>query len=71
MATGYPAVKGAGRLRGQRPYLDYPKYRTALTRRRAELMLSGSKYLERASNPDICKTTIVAGEEAAVVIAAT
>src|SRR5258708_22938285 len=30
-------MKGAGRLRGQGPHLDHPDYRTALTRRRAEL----------------------------------
>jgi hypothetical protein len=30
-------ARGAGRLRGQGPHLDYPQYRTALTRRRAEL----------------------------------
>ncbi len=39
MATGYPAAKGAGRLRGQGPHLDHPDNRTALTRRRAELLL--------------------------------
>jgi hypothetical protein len=30
-------MKGAGRLRGQSPRLHNPDYRTALTRRRAEL----------------------------------
>jgi hypothetical protein len=37
LATGYAAVKGAGRLRGQGPHLNHPNYRTALTRRRPEL----------------------------------
>ncbi len=30
-------MRRAGRLRGQGPHLKYPNYRTALTRRRAEL----------------------------------
>jgi hypothetical protein len=37
LATGYVARRGAGRLRDQGPHLEHPNYRTALTRRRAEL----------------------------------
>jgi hypothetical protein len=39
LATGYVARRGAGRLRDQGPRLEHPNYRTALTRRRAELTL--------------------------------
>jgi len=68
LATGYVARREAGRLRDQGSHLEHPNYRTALTRRRAELMLMGFIYMDRALNTDIHKTTIAAFEEAAMVI---
>jgi hypothetical protein len=68
LATGYVARRGAGRLRDQGSHLEHPNYRTALTRRRAELTLMGFIYMDRALNTDIHKTTIAAFEEAAMVI---
>jgi hypothetical protein len=70
LATGYVAKRGAGRLRDQGPHLEHPNYRTALTRRRAELKLVEVHVFGQSVYTDIYKTTIVAVEEASTVIVA-